>query len=162
MARVEKEIEVNVPVRTAYNQWTQFEEFPSFMEGVSRVQQLDDTHLAWEASFFGREKKWEAEIREQVPDRLIVWNSTDGTENAGAVAFEPIDGGSTRIKLRMSYDTDGMVESTGDALGFVSRRVEGDLERFRTFIEARGQETGGWRETVQNPDVPGGHTAGRI
>lgn len=162
MARVEKEIEVNVPVRTAYNQWTQFESFPQFMEGVKSVEQLDDRHLMWHASMFGRDREWEAEIREQVPDRLIVWNSVDGSENAGAVAFESLDPDRTRIKLRMSYDTDGAMESVGDALGFVSRRVEGDLKRFRDYIEYQGTETGAFRETLPNPDAPAGHTHGQV
>lgn len=106
MARVEKEVEAQVPVSTAYNQWTQFESFPSFMEGVSRVEQLDDGHLEWEAEMFGRHKKWTATIREQVPDKLIVWKSIDGTDNAGVVEFEPLGADRTKVKVQMSYDTE--------------------------------------------------------
>jgi len=160
MARVEKEIEVNVPVRTAYNQWTQFEDFPQFMEGVKSVQQLDDRHLRWQANVAGQEKEWDAEIKEQVPDDRIIWSSTDGAENAGWVTFVPLDAERTKIRLQMSYDPEGFVESAGDALGFMSRRVEGDLNRFRDFIESRSVETGGWRGELENPNVPGGHTRG--
>jgi uncharacterized membrane protein len=160
MARVEKEVEVNVPVRMAYNQWTQFEEFPQFMEGVKSVQQLDDRHIRWNANVGGREKEWDAEIREQVPDERIIWNSTDGADNAGWVTFVPLDANRTKVRLQMSYDPEGFVEGVGDALGFMSRRVQGDLDRFRDFIESRGMETGGWRGEIENPDVPGGHTRG--
>jgi uncharacterized membrane protein len=162
MAQVEKEIEVNVPVRQVYNQWTQFEEFPHFMEGVKSVQQLDDRRLHWCSSVGGREKEWDAEIREQVPDQRIVWRSIDGEDNAGMVSFIPVDGDHTRVRLQMSYQPDGFVESAGDALGFMTRRVEGDLKRFRDFIEERGRATGAYRETLSNPDAPGGHTRGSL
>jgi uncharacterized membrane protein len=161
MARVKKSIEVNVPVRTAYNQWTQFEEFPEFMEGVRHVTQLDDRRMRWTAEVGGHEKTWEAEIQEQIPDTRIIWRSTEGEENAGIVTFEPIDGGSsTRVGLEMSYHPEGFAESVGDALGFMSRRVEGDLRRFRDFIEERGVETGAFRETLPNRALAGGFTAG--
>lgn len=162
MARVEKTIEVNVPVSTAYNQWTQFEEFPKFMEGVHEVRQVDDTHLHWRAEIAGREKEWDAEIREQVPDQKIIWRATDGAENAGMVKFDPIGPAKTRVHLEMSYDPEGFVENVGDALGFASRRVEGDLQRFKDFIESRGVETGAYRREHHNPDVPGGHTRGSL
>jgi uncharacterized membrane protein len=160
MAQIEKSVEVEVPVRTAYNQWTQFEEFPRFMEGVKSVRQLDDRHLEWTATVAGREKQWQAEIREQRPDEIIVWHSTDGSENAGIVRFDPIDMNRTKVTLMMSYDPEGMVEAAGDALGFMSRRVGGDLDRFRDFIEERGVESGAYRETLENPKAPGGHTRG--
>lgn len=161
MARVKKSIEVNVPVFTAYNQWTQFEEFPRFMEGVRSVKQLDDRRLHWVADVGGREKEWQAEIQEQVPDTRIIWRSTDGDDNAGLVTFEPAnDGASTVVHLEMSYSPEGFLESVGDALGFMSRRVEGDLERFREFIEDRGVETGSYRETLPNNAVSGGFTSG--
>lgn len=161
MARVSKTIDVHVPVTTAYNQWTQFEEFPKFMEGVHSVHQLDDRRLHWQAEVGGKEKEWEAEIKEQIPDTRIIWSSTDGEQNAGVVTFEPIDNGqATRVGLEMSYSPDGFVETVGDALGFMTRRVQGDLERFRDYIEDRGRETGAYRETLENPAVPGGHTRG--
>jgi uncharacterized membrane protein len=162
MAQIEKSVVVDVPVTTAYNQWTQFEEFPKFMEGVHSVQQLDDRRLRWKAEVGGREKEWEAEIREQVPDTRIIWNSIDGETSAGVVTFEPVEAGrATRVHLEMSYNPEGFMESVGDALGFMSRRVEGDLERFRDFIEGRGMETGAYRETLPNEKAPGGFTQGQ-
>lgn len=160
MARVKKSVEVGVPVSTAYNQWTQFEEFPSFMEGVKQVTQLDDRRLRWTAEVAGREKSWEAEIQEQVPDQKIIWRSISGEENAGVVTFEPVGAGETRVHLEMSYDPEGFIESAGDALGFMSRRVEGDLKRFKSFIEDRGVESGAYRRTLPNETAPDGHTRG--
>lgn len=162
MARVEKNIEVAVPVRTAYNQWTQFEEFPRFMEGVEEVRQLDDRRLHWRAEIGGREQEWDAEIREQVPDEKVIWASTTGPTNAGMVKFDQVAPDRTRVHLEMSYEPEGVIENIGDALGFVSRRVEGDLERFKEFIEARGTETGEWRDEIDNPNAPGGHTRGSM
>jgi uncharacterized membrane protein len=161
MAQIEKSVVVDVPVSTAYNQWTQFEEFPRFMEGVHEVKQLDDRHLYWKAEVGGREQEWEAEIREQVPDQKIIWAATDGSENAGIVRFQPEGPGQTKIHLQMSYSTSGFAETIGDKLGFMSRRVERDLERFRDFIEERGVETGAYRETLPNQNAPGGFTRGR-
>jgi uncharacterized membrane protein len=152
---------VDVPVRTAYNQWTQFEEFPRFMEGVEEVRQLDDRHLHWRANVGGKVEEWEAEIREQVPDEKIVWNSMAGDDNAGWVTFEPVNDAQTRVHLEMSYKPEGVVENVGDALGVFERRVAGDLERFKEFIESRGTETGAWRGEIENPDAPGGHTRGQ-
>jgi hypothetical protein len=160
MARVAKTIEVDVPVRTAYNQWTQFEEFPRFMEGVESVTQLDDRRIHWKASIAGKKEEWDAEIREQVPDQKVIWRAVDGKENAGMVTFDQLGEGRTRVHLEMSYDPEGFVENVGDALGVVSRRVEGDLQRFKDYIEARGQETGAWRGEIHNPNAPGGHTQG--
>jgi hypothetical protein len=160
MARVEKTIEVNVPVRTAYNQWTQFEEFPRFMEGVEQVTQLDDKRLRWKAKIGGTEKAWDAVIREQVPDEKVIWRNTSGAENAGMVKFDKLGPELTRVHLEMSYDPEGFTENVGDMLGMFGRRVQGDLDRFKEFIESRGQETGAWRGEISNPDVPGGHTSG--
>lgn len=152
MASVTKSIDVRVPVRTAYNQWTQFEVFPRFMEGVKSVAQLDDTHLRWVAEIGGKTEQWDAVITEQIPDERIAWTSTAGAENAGVVTFHRLDDGLTRVTLQMDYEPEGPVETLGDVLGFVSRRVQGDLERFRAFIESRGVETGGWRgEVRQDP-----------
>lgn len=162
MARVEKTIEVNVPVRTAYNQWTQFEDFPHFMEGVEEVQQIDDKHLHWKARIGGMTREWDAEIREQVPDEKVIWLATEGRENAGMVKFDSLGPELTRVHLEMSYDPEGFSETVGDMLGFVTRRVQGDLERFKEYIEQRGQESGGWRGEIHNPDVPGGHTRGSL
>jgi uncharacterized membrane protein len=135
-------------VRTAYNQWTQFEEFSRFMEGVEQVTQLDDTRLHWAANIGGKRVEWDAKISEQIPDKRIVWYSEGGAMQNGMVSFTPLGPNTTRVTLRIDYEPEGMVEEVGDKLGFVSRRVEGDLKRFKEFIEARGTETGAWRGTV--------------
>jgi uncharacterized membrane protein len=148
MSSTEKSIEVNVPVSAAYNQWTQFEDFPKFMEGIQEVKQLDDTHLHWRASIGGKDKEWDAEITEQEPDTRIAWRSTTGTRNDGIVTFHKIDADKTRVIVHMDYEPEGMVESAGDAVGVLGRRVQGDLERFKDFLESRGRETGAWRGSV--------------
>ena len=149
MASVQKSIDVHMPVRTAYNQWTQFEDFPHFMQGVEEVRQLDDKRLHWKATIGGKTEEWDAAITEQVPDMRVAWTNTTGARNAGVVTFHRLDDTTTRVMLQLDYDPEGVVENVGDALGFVSRRVEGDLERFKEFVEARGQETGAWRGTIQ-------------
>ena len=148
MATIEKSIDVDVPVRTAYNQWTQFEEFPRFMEGVQEVRQLDDRRLQWRASIGGKEKQWTAEIAEQIPDERVAWRSTSGARNAGVVTFHRLSDTKTRLMLQLEYDPEGAVENVGDAVGAVSRRVSGDLERFKEFIAARQRETGAWRGEI--------------
>ena len=145
---VEESIEVNVKVSTAYNQWTQFEEFPKFMEGVLEVRQLDDTHLHWRAEIAGKEEQWDAEITEQIPDKRIAWRSTSGARNAGVVTFHKISDSTTRVMLQMDYDPQGVIETVGDALGAVKMQTRRNLERFKEFIESRGQETGAWRGSV--------------
>jgi uncharacterized membrane protein len=148
MSLIEKSIEINVPVRTAYNQWTQFEEFPRFMEGVKHVKQLDEKHLHWKAEIGGKEKEWDAEITEQIPDKRIAWRSREGAQNAGVVTFHRLSDSTSKVMLQMEYDPDGVWENVGDVTGMVSQRVVGDLERFKRYIESRGQETGAWRGTV--------------
>jgi uncharacterized membrane protein len=148
MSNVEQSIDVEVPVRTAYNQWTQFEEFPRFMEGVREVKQLDDKHLRWRAEIAGKEVEWTADISEQVPDMRIAWHSTSGAKNAGVVTFHRLDDNKTRVMLQMEYDPQGFVENVGDALGAAKLRIRGDLERFKQFIESRGAETGAWRGEI--------------
>lgn len=149
MERVEKSIEVDAPLRTVYNQWTQFEDFPKFMDGVEEVRQLSDTRTFWRAKIAGKTEEWEAEIYEQVPDKRIAWRSITGTPNAGAVSFAPVGTSQTRVSLELQYQPEGVVEKIGDALGVVSSRVEGDLKRFKNFIEKRGIETGAWRGEVR-------------
>lgn len=151
MANVEKSIDVNVPVRTAYNQWTQFESFPQFMEGVKEIRQLDDKRMHWRAEIAGKEEEWDAEIAEQTPDQRIAWRNITGAQNAGVVTFHYLDENKCRVMLQLDYEPEGLVESVGSALGFVGRRVEGDLERFKEFIESRGTETGAWRGAIENP-----------
>jgi uncharacterized membrane protein len=151
MATIEQAIEVQVPVRTAYNQWTQFEEFPRFMEGVEEVRQLDDTHLHWVADIDGFKREWDAEITEQIPDERVAWTSRSGAHNAGAVTFHRLDDSHTKVMVQLEFDPSGIVEQAGDKLGFVSRRTKADLERFREYIEERGAETGAWRGEVDRP-----------
>jgi uncharacterized membrane protein len=150
MASVTKSIDVNVPVSTAYNQWTQFESFPQFMEGVKEVRQLDNQNLHWRAEVRGKEQEWDARISEQLPDNRIAWTSTSGDMNAGAVDFHRVSDDQTRITLTIDYDPQGFLESLGDALGFMDRRVDGDLKRFKQFIESRGSETGARRGTISD------------
>jgi uncharacterized membrane protein len=152
MATIEKSIEVNLPAQTAYNQWTQFEEFPRFMEGVESVQQLDDRHLHWRAKIGGNVEEWDAEITEQIPDKRIAWQSTSGTRNAGVVTFHRIADDRSRVMLQLEYQPETWTESLGDLLGFVTRRVSGDLERFKDFVEHRRYPTGAWRGTIDSPD----------
>jgi uncharacterized membrane protein len=151
VSSIEQSIDVNVPVRTAYDQWTQFEDFPRFMEGVREVRQLDDKRLAWRAEIGGKEKRWEAEITEQIPDARIAWRNLTGAKNAGVVTFHRLDDDTTRIMLQLDYDPEGVVENVGDAVGVVSARVRGDLTRFKDFIEQRGRETGAWRGSINAP-----------
>ena len=150
MERVEKVIDVNCPLRSVYNQWTQFEEFPRFMTGVKEVRQLDDTHVHWRAEIWGQDKEWDAEITEQEPDTRISWKSVSGAPNAGTVRFEPLDAQSTRVRLTMAYEPEGLVDKAGDALGIFSRRVETTVEEFKKFVEKRAKETGGWRGEVDH------------
>jgi uncharacterized membrane protein len=150
MSTVEQSIEVEVPVRTAYNQWTQFEEFPKFMEGVEEVKQLDEQRLHWKANIAGQKREWEAKITEQEPDSRIAWYGV-GATNAGVVTFHRIDDNRSKVMLQLEFEPEDFVEKAGDALGIVNARTKGDLERFKKFIEERGQETGAWRgEIAQN------------
>ncbi len=154
MTKVEKSVEVAVPVSTAYNQWTQFEEFPQFMSGVQQVEQLDDRTLRWVAEIAGVRRQWIATVLEQIPNRKVAWAATEGATNAGAVTFETVGGATTRVTLSLDYEPEGVVEKVGDALNIVERQAVGDLERFKSFIEARGTETGAWRgEVTDEPAV---------
>ena len=148
MASIVKTIDVNVPVNTAYNQWTQFEMFPRFMEGVKEVRQLDDRRLHWRAQIGGQEEEWDAEITEQVPDTRIAWKSINGAPNAGVVTFHRLSDQTTRITVQVDYEPQGVIENIGDTLGVLGKRVEGDLARFKEFIENRGRETGAWRGEI--------------
>jgi uncharacterized membrane protein len=156
MATIERSIEIDVPVKTAYNQWTQFEDFPRFMEGVTEVRQIDAKRLHWRATVGGKEKQWEAEITEQIPDNRIAWRSRTGAPNAGVVTFHRLSDQKCRVMLQLEYGPEGVVESVGDAIGVVSTRVVGDLERFKKFVEERGRETGAWRGVIPpKGGVPG-------
>ena len=149
MSKIEKSIDVDVPVGEAYNQWTQFETFPQFMDGVESVRQLDDEHLHWVAEIAGHREEWDAKITQQTPDQRIAWTSTTGDRNAGSVDFHRISDYRTRVTLTMDIEPSGAVERVGDALGVPAGQVEGDLKRFQEFIEARGSATGAWRGEVR-------------
>lgn len=151
--RIEKQIMVNVPVSVAYNQWTQFEEFPHFMSGVKKVEQLTDDRLKWVAEIGGVKREWEARILAQEPDRRVAWAATEGATNAGAVSFEDVGGGQTSIKLELEYEPEGMIEKIGDKLNVVEKEAEGDLKRFKEFIEDEGYATGAWRGAVAGGTV---------
>ncbi|MGH2754751.1 MAG: SRPBCC family protein [Actinomycetota bacterium] len=148
MSTIEQSIEVNVPVRTAYNQWTQFEEFPRFMEGVDHVKQIDDQRLHWGVEIGGQKREFEAKITEQTPDQRISWRAEGDTQQAGVVTFHRLGEGQTRVMLQMEFEPTDFKEKAGDILGIVERRVKGDMERFKELIESRGQETGAWRGEI--------------
>ena len=149
MATVQQSVDVDVPIRTAYDQWTQFESFPEFMDGVRSIRQLTDTTTHWVTEIAGFEREFDAEITEQIPDERIAWTSRSGAWNAGVVTFHRLDDNRTRVMLQLEYDPDGVVENVGDALGFVTGRVKGDLQRFKEFVESRGRETGAWRGEIR-------------
>jgi uncharacterized membrane protein len=151
MSTIEKSIDVNVPASTAYNQWTQFEEFPRFMEGVEQVTQIDNKHTHWRVNVGGKVREFETEITEQIPDKRIAWRTRGGTYNSGVITFHHLNQRSTRLMLQMEYEPEGAIEKAGDMLGVVSRRVYSDLERFKELIEMRGAESGGWRGKIDSP-----------
>jgi uncharacterized membrane protein len=145
---IEKTVEVNVPVRTAYNQWTQFESFPEFMDGVEEVRQITDKRVHWRTNVAGVTREFDAEITDQQPDRRIAWHSTEGPDQGGVVTFQSVTAGTTRVALAMEFTPEGLVEKVADAINLVERRVQKDLEHFKEFIETRGAETGQWRGKV--------------
>ncbi|OKK22036.1 cyclase [Streptomyces sp. CB00455] len=146
MSQVEESVEVDVPVRTAYDQWTQFETFPHFMDGVERITQINDTLTHWKTKVSGVEREFDAEITEQIPDERVAWSTVGGeAKQAGVVTFHRLADTRTKVMLQMDFDPDGFAENLGDKLGFVKRQVSGDLKRFKEYIESRGSETGAWR-----------------
>jgi uncharacterized membrane protein len=155
MPTVKKSIDIDVPVRVAYDQWTQFEEFPRFMEGVESVQQLDDKRLHWRAKVAGKVQEWDAEIVTQVPDQVIAWRSTSGARNDGVVRFMTLDQNKTKIELEMHWEPADVAERVGDVLGADDRRIDGDLKRFEKFIEERRTPTGAWRGEIRGGKVEG-------
>jgi uncharacterized membrane protein len=146
----EHHVDVEVPVRSAYDQWTQFEEFPRFMDGVESIEQRSDDRLHWKVDFGGVTREFDTRITEQKPDQRIAWTTTEGQQHAGVVTFHKLNDHSTRVTLQMEYDPQGFIENVGDKAGFVSRRVEGDMKRFKEFIEERVTPTGGWRGEINN------------
>jgi uncharacterized membrane protein len=153
MSAIDKSIVVNRPIKQVYNQWTQFESFPQFMEGVKEVRQIDNKRVHWHAEIAGVDREWDAEIRRQVPDQQISWRSVNGPRVTGVVMFEPVGAEQTRVMLRMDYEADGVLDKIGDIIGAIERRIEGDLERFKNFIEQRGRETGQWRGEIRAGEV---------
>lgn len=151
MAEITQSVDVDVDVRTAYNQWTQFEEFPYFMEGVERVEQLDDRNLRWDVEIAGVERSFDAVITEQTPDQRVAWTTRTGPEQSGVVTFHRLDDDQTRVTLQMTFDPEGIVEQVADKTGLVNMRTKGDLERFKEFIESRVTETGAWRGEIERP-----------
>jgi uncharacterized membrane protein len=162
MEKIQHSIEVDVPVAAAYNQWTQFEEFPRFMEGVESVTQIDDATLHWVAEIGGVRREWDAKIVRQEPDRVIAWDGFGGPDNAGMVAFEPLGPDRTRVTVTLDWEPQDAVEKAADALGIVSRRIQKDLERFKAYIENREVPTGAWRGRIEGGQVEsgGGATTG--
>ena len=155
MSNIQQSIEVQVPVTTAYNQWTQFEEFPRFMDGVKEVRQLTDKSLEWTAEINGKKETWTADITEQEPDQVIAWKSTSEPVNSGRVNFARLDENRTRVDLQMEWQPRDSIEKMGAAMGFDDRQIKGDLERFKKFIESRGTETGAWRGEIEQGERVG-------
>ena len=154
MSTVTESVDVNVPVRTAYNQWTQFEDFPRFMTGVSEIRQLDATTTHWKTDIDGVKREFDAKITEQLPDERVAWTSIEGSKQAGVVTFHRLDDTHTRVTCQMEFDPQGFTEKAGDKLGFLDRQVKGDMTRFKEYIEGRGGvETGAWRGQVDRPDA---------
>ncbi len=153
MTNITESIDVEAPLSTVYNQWTQFEEFPQFMEGIEEIRQLDDVTLHWKASIAGKSHEWQAKITEQHPDERVAWTAVDGKTNAGVVTVHRLSDTTTRVTVQMDWQPEGLVEKVGDKLGFDERRVKGDLARFKKLVEERGAASGGWRG-----DVPAGST----
>jgi uncharacterized membrane protein len=152
VSTVTESVDVDVPVRTAYNQWTQFEEFPRFMGGVREIRQLDATTTHWKTDIDGVKREFDAKITEQLPDERVAWKSTEGSKQAGVVTFHRLDDTHTRVTVQMDFDPQGLTETAGDKLGFLDREVKTDLKRFKEYIEGRGGvETGGWRGKVDRP-----------
>ena len=156
MGELDEAIEVDVPVSVAYNQWTQFEELPQFMENVETVTQTDDTHLHWVAEIGGQRREWDAEITYQQPERQITWRATDGKNNTGWVRFERLGDDRARVHVRITWETEGVVEAVGEVVGADERGVKADLQRFKQLVEERGRETGAWRSEVREGEVTSG------
>ena len=149
MASVVKSVDVAAPISAVYNQWTQFESFPQFMSGVDQITQTDDTHTHWVTSIGGVTREFDTEVTEQHPEERVAWKSTDGTTHAGVITFHRLGDTSTKVTAQIDWQPEGVVEKAGSVLGFDDRQVQSDLDRFKEFIESRGQETGAWRGDVQ-------------
>ena len=158
---IEQSIDLDVPVRAAYDQWTRFEEFPQFMKGVEEIRQLDDRHLHWVAELGGTRHEWDAEITEQQPDERVAWRNTDGKDNAGVVTFHKLSDTSSRVMVQIDFVPEGIKEKVGAAINAPDRQVKGDLERFKELVEAKGgPDEGGWRGEVPREAEPGRRSVG--
>jgi uncharacterized membrane protein len=146
-------VDVKAPISVVYNQWTQFESFPRFMDGVDEIRQLDDTHTHWVTSIAGVKREFDATITEQHPEERVAWKSEGEPRHAGVITFHRLDDTTTRVTAQMDLDPDGFAEQVADKSGMISGRVKGDLQRFRDFIEEHGPEAGGWRGDVERPDA---------
>lgn len=153
---IEKSVEVDVPISSVYNQWTQFEDFPRFMEGIESVTQVNDKLTHWKANVGFKDKEWDAVIVEQVPDSRVAWRNITGAENSGIVYFQSMGPDRTKVSAKITYHPESFLEQVGDFLGLIGNRVQGDLDRFKEFIEARGLESGGWRGEIHGGDVRAG------
>ncbi len=151
MSTITESVDVDVPITTAYDQWTQFESFPQFMDGVEEIRQIDDTHNHWVIKVAGVTREFDATITEQHPEERIAWRADDGPNHAGVVTFHRLDDNKTRVTAQMDIDPEGFVENVADKAGILDRRIKADMKRFKEFIESRGSETGGWRGDVQRP-----------
>jgi uncharacterized membrane protein len=151
LSTITESVDVQVPVSTAYNQWTQFETFPAFMEGVEDVHQVDNTHMHWVTNIGGVTREFDATITEQHPDERVAWKSDSGPTHAGVITFHRLNDDTTRVTAQMDLDPEGFAEKAADKLGVLNRRVKGDMQRFKDFIEHRGHETGAWRGDVKPP-----------
>ena len=156
MSTVKSDIDVNVPISVAYNQWTQFESFPQFMGGIDSISQVDDTHTHWKVSIAGIKREFDAEITEQKPDERVAWNSIGGEDHAGVVTFHRIADDQTRVSVQLEWKPEGLVEKVGALLQVDDIQIDRDLHRFKELIESNGFETGAWRGTVERePDATG-------
>ena len=151
MSTITEAVDVDVPIRVAYDQWTQFESFPQFMEGVQEIRQLDATHTHWVIDVAGRVREFDATITEQHPDERVAWTSTAGPTHAGVITFHRLAESKTRVTAQMDIDPEGVVENVADKIGVLGHRVKADMKKFKEFIESRGTETGGWRGEVDRP-----------
>ncbi len=152
MSTVTESVDVDVPIRTAYDQWTQFESFPQFMSGVREIRQVDALHTHWTVEIAGQEREFDATITEQHPDERIAWKSDEGPEHAGVITFHRLDDAHTRVTAQMDIDPEGFIENVADKLGILTHRVKSDMKKFKEFIERTGTETGAWRGDIDRPD----------
>jgi uncharacterized membrane protein len=151
MSQAIETVDVNVPVSVAYNQWTQFEEFPKFLSYVESITQVTDTLTEWKVRVGGVEREFEAVISEQHPDERVAWNSTGGeVDHAGVVTFHKLSDTETRVTVQLDWEASGLLEHLGSALGVDNHAIKKELGQFKEYIEAKGSADGSWRGDVAN------------